>query len=226
MARQESTYPGTIDVFINAATDFNAGDAVPSTDFERLVDAIKKIETELGTDPAGASADLVTRLAAVTAAEFGQIANIGANAITASIWTQIAAMGVTTVSAAQWGYLGGSSGIDHYVDRGDPVAADFDTFTTDLDWHDLDLSSIVPAGAVLVHLYIQIIDDAAGSYFNVREKGNSNSWNVATIRTQVTDIYMDGNVLVSCDSDRVIQYMGADTTFTAINITVRGWWIP
>lgn len=74
MARTESVYPGAIDTFTHAATDFNAGDAVPSTDFERLIDAIKKIETELGTDPAGASADLVTRLAGATAAQFGALA--------------------------------------------------------------------------------------------------------------------------------------------------------
>ncbi len=70
MARQTSSYPGALDVFTHATTDFNPGDAVPSTDFERLVDAIKKIETELGIDPAGVSVDLVTRLASVTVAQF------------------------------------------------------------------------------------------------------------------------------------------------------------
>ena len=48
MARTTSDYPGSLDVFVNAATDFNPGDAVPSTDFERLIDAIKTIQTKLG----------------------------------------------------------------------------------------------------------------------------------------------------------------------------------
>ncbi len=63
MARTESAYPGALDTFINQATDFNPGDAIPSTDFEKMMDAIRKIETELGTDPAGSLTDVKTRLA-------------------------------------------------------------------------------------------------------------------------------------------------------------------
>ena len=48
MARTTSTYPGSIDVFTNATTDFNPGDAIPSSDFERGIDAIKTIQTKLG----------------------------------------------------------------------------------------------------------------------------------------------------------------------------------
>ncbi len=48
MARTESDYPGALDIFVNAATDFNPGDAIPSTDFERGIDAIKTIQTKLG----------------------------------------------------------------------------------------------------------------------------------------------------------------------------------
>ena len=48
MARITSDYPGAADVFINATTDFNPGDAVPSSDFERALDAIKTIQTKLG----------------------------------------------------------------------------------------------------------------------------------------------------------------------------------
>lgn len=90
MAKTTSDYPGAIDTFDNEAVDFNPGDAVPSSDFEKMMDAIKKIETELGTDPAGASADVATRLGNVTAAEFSQLET----------------MGDTTILASQWGFLG------------------------------------------------------------------------------------------------------------------------
>jgi len=132
ISRTESVYPGSLDTFVHATTDFNPGDAVPSSDFEKLLDAVKKIETELGTDPAGASTDLVTRLAAVTAAEFGEVANIGATTISAAQWgylgacgagggqllaalttgesDQLELIGATTISAAQWGYLGAMTG--------------------------------------------------------------------------------------------------------------------
>ncbi len=48
MARITSDYPGAADVFINATKDFNPGDAIPSSDFERALDAIKTIQTKLG----------------------------------------------------------------------------------------------------------------------------------------------------------------------------------
>lgn len=56
MARTESTYPTSVDVFTNATTDFNPGDSVPSSDFEKVLDAIKNIETKLGIT--GGAADL------------------------------------------------------------------------------------------------------------------------------------------------------------------------
>ena len=52
--------------------------------FNQLKRAIIAVETELGTDPAGASTDLKTRLAAVTAAEFGRLVGV-----TSAIQTQL-----------------------------------------------------------------------------------------------------------------------------------------
>ncbi len=51
MAREMSDYPGALDTFVNQATDFNPGDAVPSTDFEKMMDAIVQIQTVLGINP-------------------------------------------------------------------------------------------------------------------------------------------------------------------------------
>lgn len=45
MARTESDFPDSVDIFVNQTTDFNPGDAIPSTDFEKMMDAIRKIET-------------------------------------------------------------------------------------------------------------------------------------------------------------------------------------
>lgn len=113
----------------------------------------------------------------------------------------------------------------NFVDRGDPAAADFTSFTTDSYWHDLDLSSIVPSGAKAVLLGLELLDDAAGSYFLVRKNGNSNAYNADKIRTQVANISMDGNLIVFVDANRVIEYRAAAVTFSSIEMVVRGWWI-
>lgn len=132
------------------------------------------------------------------------------------------------ISSLQWGYLGGSSGTDHYVDRGDPNDHDFTlvNFTTDWTWRDLDLSAIVPAGATAVDLRIVVIDDAIGSRFQLRKNGNVNVHNVLSTRTLVIDLAIDIVAIVSCDVGRKIEYRASNLTFSAINITVKGWWIP
>ena len=116
----------------------------------------------------------------------------------------------------------------HYVDRGDPATSDFEVgdFTTDAAYHDMDLSSIVPAGAVAVLLMIKLQDeDAAGSWLFFRKNGNTNSSAVAALRTQAVNISNDNTAIVSCDSNRVIEYMAANVTWSVIRITVMGWWL-
>ncbi len=119
-------YPSSIDVGFN--TDRQSEDIFTSDAWDLMESALKAIETELGTDPAGASTDVKTLLAGVTAAEMGEIANIGTTTISAAQWgylgacgagggqllaalttgesTQLETIGATTISAAQWGYLG------------------------------------------------------------------------------------------------------------------------
>ncbi len=88
MAKAQSIYPGSLDIVFG--TDRQPEDVFTSNAWDYMESAILAIETELGTDPAGASTDVKTLLAGVTAAEMGEIANIGG----------------TTISATQWGMLG------------------------------------------------------------------------------------------------------------------------
>lgn len=121
--------------------------------------------------------------------------------------------------------LGSGGGM--YVDRGDPSAYDFElaSLTTDGSPHDLDLSSIVPAGAKSVLLRVRVQDGATNSYILFRKNGNSNLFNTATVRTQAAGVYNDASLIVSCDTSRVIEYQASNTTFDAITITVAGWFI-
>jgi len=85
-----SDYPGVLDTDGVLEQD---GVHVARADVPNdLARAIVRIETELGTDPAGVSADLKTRLGNVLAAQLAQLETLGA----------------TTISAAQWGMLGAS----------------------------------------------------------------------------------------------------------------------
>jgi hypothetical protein len=113
-----------------------------------------------------------------------------------------------------------------FHDRGDPAAVDFDLtdLTTDGDWHDLDLSSIVDEDAKAVVLYVYLADDAHTSYIRFRKNGNTNDFNYSQIRSQVADIYINGDLIVALDDDQVIEYQTTNTTFNAIAITVKGWW--
>jgi len=111
-----------------------------------------------------------------------------------------------------------------YYDRGDPVSEDFSVgdFTKDGVWYDLDLSSIVPEGATLVHLRVKLCAPSlAGIQF--RKKGNVNVVNVSMAKTQVANVYYYQDTYVICDSNRVIQYIVGPVSWTVIDVTVRGW---
>ena len=114
-----------------------------------------------------------------------------------------------------------------YVDRGDPVDYDFQVgdLTTDGAWHDLDLSSIVPEGATLVHLRILVMDGLTVQLLYIAEKGNSNAANSLFVQTQVANIVSFNEGIVKLDSSRVVQYKASNTTWTTMNIVVRGWYI-
>lgn len=116
-------------------------------------------------------------------------------------------------------------GLPNVIDRGDPAAWDFDLtdLTTDGAWHDLDLSSVAPAGALAVILFTQVKDDATNSYLMFRKNGNSNEYNVSATRTLLADVYIGHQHTVFLDSSRVIEYKATSTTFTEIYIIVCGW---
>ena len=114
-----------------------------------------------------------------------------------------------------------------YVDRGDPAAWDFTLagLTTDDNWHDLDLSSIVPVGAIAVEFLILLADDIKDSRFFMRKNGNVNAFNIIQLRTQVANQILGGNVIIACDENRVVEYRASNLTWSSIDIIVKGWWV-
>lgn len=112
------------------------------------------------------------------------------------------------------------------TDRGDPAAYDFTTvdFTTNGAWHDLDLSGVVPAGAKTVCLGMHIADNIPGVDFYLRKNGNANAVNQTWMEILVANAYVHADAIVQIDTDRKIEYWASNTTWSAIFLTVKGWW--
>lgn len=112
-----------------------------------------------------------------------------------------------------------------FHDRGDVGAFDWAVgdFTTDGNWNSLDCSSIVPKGARAILFRCHIKDDAAGSVFSVRKRGNSNDHNAGYFRTQVANVDNDTTMLVPCGDDRLMEYKTSNLAYVAIDVLVMGW---
>lgn len=107
-------------------------------------------------------------------------------------------------------------------------ARDFETgaFTADGTWKvdGLDLSGIVPAGAVAVQLSIVVKDDAANSEFTVR-KNATHDINDLFALTHVANIAEFPSGVIMIDSDRLLDYRASNLVWTYIYVTVMGWFI-
>lgn len=114
----------------------------------------------------------------------------------------------------------------HWVERESRSGYDYTDadLTTDGSWHDLDLSSIVPEGAVKVAMRFTVVDNSANMHIQFRKNGDSSTYN-QVIRTQVNGVSIDTLFKVFCDSSRVIEYEASNTTFSEIGITIIAWYI-
>ena len=115
--------------------------------------------------------------------------------------------------------------ISEFINRGDPSAADYSqaTLTIDSAYHDLDLSSIVTAGATSILLQVGFRDGSVGHDAIFRMNDNSNAINISHLTNQVADTWIYSDIIVPCDASRVIEY-NLQTGMDFINVTVKGWW--
>jgi hypothetical protein len=93
-------------------------------------------------------------------------------------------------------------------------------------WHDLDLSSIVPAGAKAVRIFVQIKATEANDEFKIRKNGRSDEYIIDGLRTQAASVEKWGTLEIACDTSRVIEYWATNVElWTTINLTVVGWYL-
>lgn len=114
----------------------------------------------------------------------------------------------------------------NWADRGDPSSADVTqaSMTFDATWRDIDLSSVLPSGAVAAFIKVTIVCNTANKALQFRKKGNSNAINTSEIDSQVINVTHSADLLVPCDTSRFIQYNGASgATWSSVSITVKGW---
>lgn len=113
-----------------------------------------------------------------------------------------------------------------FHDRGDPAAYDFSdaTLNNDGNWHDMDLSSIVPVDTKAVLLGVVIRDNNVESSIKFRKNGNTNVINIASIETQAANVYNQGDLVVACDENRLIEYNFPTSNTDYLRIVIKGWW--
>jgi hypothetical protein len=115
-----------------------------------------------------------------------------------------------------------------YVPRNlDPGVHDWTgaAITSDATWRDLDCSSIVPFGAVAIHIKCVVSTTSASDWMQVRKKGFTGGIVNSQVATQVANAWTVVEWVVQCDSSRFIQYNFANVTYTSKNLTVLGWYI-
>ena len=118
-----------------------------------------------------------------------------------------------------------SVGFGRYVPR---PAAVWDlqsaNFTRDGNWHvdGMDLSSIVPVGAIAIALQIEYAQTTSDSYLIFRQNDTKLP---IRLNNQVGIQINSFNVIMPIDADRLIDYAVNDSLDVVIGVAVLGWWI-
>jgi len=114
-----------------------------------------------------------------------------------------------------------------YVDRGDPDGFDWTqtSFTQDSTWRDLDLSSIVDEGTVLVLFRCLVRHSNVSKTFGLRKNGNSNDYSRVRPITQVANTPIEYNLIIECDGDRKVEYNAEANSWSNIDLVVMGWFV-
>jgi len=113
-----------------------------------------------------------------------------------------------------------------FVNRGDPSSFDFtlSDFIADDDWHELNLSAVIPTSAHAVLVELEVKATAAGREIIFKNYGNTNAYNIAVGKTQVPNISHIREFTMPVDSDRKMEYFADSAGFSVLNFTVKGWW--
>lgn len=112
-----------------------------------------------------------------------------------------------------------------YVNRGDPVAQDWNvgTFGHDGTWNTLDLSGVVPAGCKAVTIWIMYMATAVANTLQFRTLGNTNAVNMASIKVPVAMGTHYAQLTLIPDSDGKVEAKGTAANWITLDIGISGW---
>lgn len=113
-----------------------------------------------------------------------------------------------------------------YIYRGDPANFDFQTidFTIDSNWHELNLSEIVPEHAKAADCSVLYLCELPNRLGYFRRHGQVNIFNAAVVLTQAAGIGFPADLTIALDSDRKCDYKLDPGPDLFIALTVKGWW--
>lgn len=114
-----------------------------------------------------------------------------------------------------------------FVDRGNALDYDWKLgdFTTDNNWHDLDVWFAVPTNAKGILLECKIKTNIIGSNVQLRSNAYASSYNIAALIAQVAGVRVANNMIVAHAGDQLIEYRASNVIWADIFLTIRGYWL-
>jgi len=114
-----------------------------------------------------------------------------------------------------------------FIDRGDYVLNDFENgdFTIDGNWHELDLSGIIPEGTSAVVIRCGFHCDFVSWMFKVRKAGTTSLLRTSVGIQNVAGVKNSPNPTIGVSSSRKIEYNFEPAANLAVGILVRGWFL-
>lgn len=116
---------------------------------------------------------------------------------------------------------------DTFTARGDTDAADIDqsTMIMNMEFHDWDISDIVPEGATVVLVACMFMDSAAGKFCFLKTKGYSGDYNISQIYNPVANKSVGADFVIPIDpTTRILEYVVGGSPVQLCFLTVKGWW--
>jgi len=128
------------------------------------------------------------------------------------------------ITVAGW-YVGSLSAAG-FVNRGDPPSHDFSPgdFIKDDSWHELDLTSIIPADTKAILMRCVILTTSDGPFIRFRTAGNVNTENVSECRTPFANKAYSYDIQVPVANLQKIEYYATAATWSVLFLTIKGWW--
>lgn len=113
-----------------------------------------------------------------------------------------------------------------FHDRGDPAAVDFvlANFEVDGNWHELDLSAIIPDGAKAVLFRADFEATTIEKAVWFRKPGNTNTINMSIPWTQVATAEKKEDYTCPISTDRKLEYNFRPAAWLKFDFVVKGWW--